>query len=161
MSGVKTGARHVDLDWLRVFAVLVLVFFHRSEIFSPGWYHIKNSESNRFFGIFSSFIQPDGGGQLMVPLIAIEVLLRWLFPGFQTFITDWANVLHYWLQFMLGFLFFSDDRFQQAISFNRRLALLIAIPASVCHVLIIPLSQSAFSRMAALRRKQHPSGKSV
>ncbi|MBU2646017.1 acyltransferase family protein [bacterium] len=49
-------ARYYELDWLRVFAVLVLVFFHSSEIFSFGWFHLKNSESSGFFNYVSSFI---------------------------------------------------------------------------------------------------------
>ncbi|CAB1082452.1 hypothetical protein D1AOALGA4SA_10070 [Olavius algarvensis Delta 1 endosymbiont] len=40
---------------------------------------------------------------LAIPLAVIEIALRWLFPGFQSFFTDWANVSHYWLVFMYGF----------------------------------------------------------
>ena len=48
--------RCYELDWLRVIAVLVLVFFHSSEIFSKGWFHIKNDETSLFFNSLSSFI---------------------------------------------------------------------------------------------------------
>ena len=54
-----TGAgamRSYELDWLRVLAVLVLVFFHSSEIFSSGWFHLKNDETSRIFNSISSFI---------------------------------------------------------------------------------------------------------
>jgi peptidoglycan/LPS O-acetylase OafA/YrhL len=39
--------RSYELDWLRIVAVLVLVFFHTSEIFNNGWFHIKNAETSK------------------------------------------------------------------------------------------------------------------
>ena len=48
--------RSYELDWLKVIAVLVLVFFHSSEIFTKGWFHIKNDETSRIFDSLSSFI---------------------------------------------------------------------------------------------------------
>ena len=102
--------------------------------------HFKDRRAwvvNRFSGGRSIFLP-------MVPLMIVEIALRWLFPGFQTFVTDWANVFHYWLLFVFGFLLFSDDRFRQAIAVNKRLALWIGVPVSVGYCLIIPLSESAF-----------------
>ena len=48
--------RCYELDWLRVTAVIVLVFFHYSEIFTKGWFHIKNDETSLVFDSLSSFI---------------------------------------------------------------------------------------------------------
>lgn len=56
MEADPQKSRCYELDWLRVFAVVVLVFFHSSEIFSFGWFHLKNSESSHFFNHFSAFI---------------------------------------------------------------------------------------------------------
>ena len=58
MRGQKRAdpIRSYELDWLRILAVLVLLFFHTSEIFSNGWFHIKNAETSYFFNILSSFI---------------------------------------------------------------------------------------------------------
>lgn len=258
--------RCYDLDWLRVIAVLVLVFFHSSEIFTIGWFHIKNDETSRIFDSLSSFISiwhmplfflvagastwfalefrtgkkyvkeriyrlliplifgilllippqsyfeniqkisysgtfpefypqffegiyPKGnlhwghlwflfylfifslvslnlflklkaeGSKkyisklanhfskghsiflLVVPLVVIEVALRWLFSGFQTFVTDWANVFHYLLLFIYGFLLYSDQRFKRAISTNMKLSLTFAIPLSIGYIIIVPLSE--------------------
>ena len=55
-EGTTKSIRCYELDWLRVMAVLVLVFFHSSEIFSIGWFHIKNAETSRFFSALSGFI---------------------------------------------------------------------------------------------------------
>jgi len=270
----KESARCYELDWLRVIAVLVLVFFHSSEIFTAGWFHIKNDETSRIFNVLSSFIYiwhmplffvvagastwlalefrtgkkyvkeriyrlliplifgilllippqsylenvqkisysgtflefyphffegiyPKGnlhwghlwfvfylfvfslasvklflklkaaGSRnyivkfadrfsqghsiflLAIPLAVIEIALRWLFPGFQTFVTDWANVFHYWLVFIYGFLLYSDVRFKQAIAINMKLSLTMAIPLSIGYILIIRLSESAFNGFTA------------
>ena len=261
--------RHYELDWLRIVAVLVLVFFHTSEIFSVGWFHIKNGETNQFFSVLSSFIYiwhmplfffisgassvfslkvrtgkqyrkeriyrlliplifgmcllippqsyfenlqktgfngsfiefyphffngiyPNGNlhwghlwfllylliiswvsitiftalnttnqvrlitsfakrfckGKsiflLSIPLITIEIALRWLFPGFQTFITDWANVLHYLLLFIFGFFIYSDSSLIDSFLRNRSKAFFAAIPFSICFLILIPISDSAF-----------------
>ncbi|CAB1064705.1 hypothetical protein D1BOALGB6SA_9501 [Olavius sp. associated proteobacterium Delta 1] len=266
--------RCYELDWLRVIAVLVLVFFHSSEIFTKGWFHIKNDETSRIFDSLSSFIYiwhmplfflvagastwfalefrsgkeyveeriyrllfplifgilllippqsyyenvqkinfsgtfleyyphfyegiyPKGNLHwghlwflfylfifslvplklflelksddrkkyiskfanrfskghsiflLAIPLAAIEIPLRWLFPGFQTFVTDWANVFHYLLIFIYGFLLYSDQRFKRAISTNMKLSVAIAIPLSIGYIIIIPLSESAFNGFMA------------
>lgn len=266
----KEPVRSFELDWLRVAAVLVLVFFHTSEIFSRGWFHIKSAETSYFFNILSSFIYiwhmplfflisgastslalefrtgkqyrkervyrlliplifgilliippqsffenlqkanfdgsfldfyphffngiyPQGNLHwghlwflfylfvfsivsskwfttlkstdksnfinlfanwfhkghsiflLAIPIIIIEIALRWLFPGFQTFITDWANVLHYLFLFIAGFLIFSDISLIDAISNNKKKAIFAAIPLSVGFLIVNPLSTSAFA----------------
>jgi len=261
--------RSYELDWLRVLAVLVLVFFHSSEIFSIGWFHLKNHETSRIFSSMSSFIHiwhmplfflvagastwfaleyrtgkvylreriyrllvplifgilllippqsfyenvqksgfsgtflefyphffegiyPKGNlhwghlwflfylfvfsilalklfiklksdiGKkhilnfadrfskghsiflLAIPLVVIEIALRWLFPGFQTFVTDWANVLHYLLLFIFGFLLYSDLRFKKAIPSNMKIAVLLAVPLSIGYIITVRLSEAAF-----------------
>ena len=270
----KESIRCYELDWLKVIAVLVLVFFHSSEIFSKGWFHIKSDETSRIFDSLSSFIyiwhmplfflvagastwfalefrtgkkyvkerinrlliplifgilllippqsyyeniqkmsyngtflefyphffegiypkgnlhwghlwfllylfvfslaslklflklKAEGGKKylskfanhftkghsiflLAVPLAVIEIALRWLFPGFQTFVTDWANVFHYLLLFIYGFLLFSDQRFKRAISTNMKLSLICAIPLSIGYIIIVRLSESTFNGFMA------------
>jgi fucose 4-O-acetylase-like acetyltransferase len=266
--------RSFELDWLRTAAVLVLVFFHTSAIFSDGWFHIKNNETSYFFNVLSSFIYiwhmplfflisgaaasfsltsrtgkqfrmerirrlliplifgvliiippqsyfenlqkshfegsffrfyphffegiyPNGNlhwghlwflfyllvfslvasrlfpnlttsnqnhrtslfvkryseGKsiflLAVPLILIEIALRWLFSGFQSFITDWANVFHYFLLFIFGFLIYSNSLLIDAIARNKTKALLVAIPFSIGFIVLIPISDSAFTEYKA------------
>ena len=266
--------RSFELDWLRVAAVLVLVFFHTSEIFSKGWFHIKSPETHYFFSVLSRFIYlwhmplfflisgastwfalefrtaqqyrkerilrlwvplffgvlllippqsyfenvqkagfngsflefypqffqgiyPTGNlhwghlwflfyllvfslvstglfvslksgkrkefrasfaeryssgysiFRLVIPLIVIEVLLRWLFPGFQTFVTDWANVFHYLYLFIIGYLLYSEKSLLEAITANMKPAFLMAIPLSIGFQVVIPLSESAFAGFMA------------
>jgi glucans biosynthesis protein C len=266
----KEPARSYELDWLRVAAVLVLVFFHTSEIFSRGWFHIKNAETGYFFNVLSSFIYiwhmplfflisgastsfalefrtgkqyrkervyrlliplilgilfiippqsyfenlqkadfdgsyldfyphffngiyPEGNLHwghlwflfylfvfslvssklfttlkstdkkklinqfanrfqrghsiflLAIPIIIIEIALRWLFSGFQTFITDWANVFHYLFLFILGFLIYSDLSLIDAVLNNKKKAICAAIPLSIGFLIVNPLSSSAFA----------------
>jgi len=40
---------------------------------------------------------------VVVPLIAIEILLRPQFPGVRDLLQDWASFTHWWLIFLIGF----------------------------------------------------------
>lgn len=48
--------RRHELDWLRVFAVLMLVFFHTGLIFNTWKWHIKNPETNENFAYWMAFL---------------------------------------------------------------------------------------------------------
>lgn len=48
MNEVDPGRRH-DLDWLRVIAILLLLFYHSGQIFNTWDWHIKNNETSKFF----------------------------------------------------------------------------------------------------------------
>ncbi len=266
----KKLERHSELDWLRVFAVLLLIFFHTAQIFKSGWFHLKNDTSSHIFNTFSDFIYmwhmplffliagastwfaiefrnekqyrkertnrllipllfgillvippqayyenlqkmhytgtflefyphffegiyPKGnlhwghlwfifylfifslvlvkpffkwknnnGNQfiskiadrfgrghaiflMVIPIVVIEIALRWLFPGFQTFFTDWANVFHYFTIFIYGFLIFADERLGKAVSRNKKLALMIGVIISIMYIMILPSSNNAFA----------------
>ncbi|MEM7033139.1 MAG: acyltransferase family protein, partial [Chloroflexota bacterium] len=82
---------------------------------------------------------------LAVPLILIEFSLRWRFSGFQTFITDWANVLHYLLLVIFGFLIYSSNLLVETISQCKTKALFAAIPCSIAFLVLIPISIPAFA----------------
>lgn len=41
--------RHYDLDWLRVIAIVILLFFHTGMMFVSWGWHIKNSETSKTF----------------------------------------------------------------------------------------------------------------
>lgn len=41
--------RHYDLDWLRVIAIIILLFFHTGMLFVSWDFHLKNSETSKIF----------------------------------------------------------------------------------------------------------------
>lgn len=47
-NSVKTFRRH-DLDWLRVLAFMLLIFYHAGMIFASWGWHIQHSQPNRYF----------------------------------------------------------------------------------------------------------------
>jgi glucans biosynthesis protein C len=50
-------ARRYDLDWLRVLAILLLLFFHTAMIFVAEWdWHIKNAETSNLLLEFNFFL---------------------------------------------------------------------------------------------------------
>jgi glucans biosynthesis protein C len=46
---LKPETRRYDLDWLRVIAILILLFYHTGMIFVPWNFHIKNNETSNSF----------------------------------------------------------------------------------------------------------------
>ena len=50
-----SNRRH-ELDWLRIFAILVLLFFHTGRIFDTQAWHIKNDESSESFYYWMPFV---------------------------------------------------------------------------------------------------------
>jgi hypothetical protein len=107
---------------------------------------VKTTKGNKNIILFAErFSRGHSIFLLAVPIIIIEIALRWLFSGFQTFITDWANVFHYLLLFIFGFLLYSDKSLIDAITNNMKKAAFIAIPLSIGYLIVIPLSNSAFA----------------
>lgn len=64
---------------------------------------------------------------LAIPLIIVNVSLRWLFPESHDFIFDWAVILHFLLIFIFGYFIISDSRFEISISRNKGLALILGV----------------------------------
>jgi peptidoglycan/LPS O-acetylase OafA/YrhL len=53
----KPPHRH-DLDWLRVFAILLLLYFHTAMIFTAEWgWHVKNAETSNLLLEFNYFLR--------------------------------------------------------------------------------------------------------
>lgn len=44
----KSERRH-DLDWLRLIAIIILLFFHTGMLFNPWWWHVKNNQISESF----------------------------------------------------------------------------------------------------------------
>ncbi len=64
---------------------------------------------------------------LAIPLIIVNICLRWIFPDSHNFIFDWAAILHFLLIFIFGFLMVADSRFEDSVARNKRLALFFGI----------------------------------
>ena len=58
---------------------------------------------------------------LFMPFFIIEATLRPIFPGLQTFFTDWANVLKYGLLYVFGFYYVATPGLAQAVGQQRRI----------------------------------------
>lgn len=73
-----------------------------------------------------------------LPLIIFNISLRWIFPGIsKLFIDDLANVLCYLTIFIYGFLIVSDNRFENSINRNKKLALILAIITSFIVIIFL------------------------
>ena len=44
----ETDRRH-DLDWLRLIAIIILLFYHAGMLFNPWDWHIKNADTSEIF----------------------------------------------------------------------------------------------------------------
>ncbi|HEY9488784.1 MAG TPA: acyltransferase family protein [Chryseosolibacter sp.] len=44
----ETDRRH-DLDWLRLIAIIILLFYHAGMLFNPWNWHIKNADTSESF----------------------------------------------------------------------------------------------------------------
>jgi peptidoglycan/LPS O-acetylase OafA/YrhL len=72
-----------------------------------------------------------------IPLIVVNVGLRWIFPGYSKyFFDDLAHVFFYLFIFIFGFLIIKDIRFEDSIDRNKKLALILGIISS-CFFLIL------------------------
>ena len=58
-SKIATGAtRLYYLDWLRVFAMITIFFFHNSRFFDDNSWHVSNAETSIGAGLFVQFCNP-------------------------------------------------------------------------------------------------------
>lgn len=52
MNEQLASSRRYDLDWLRIIAILLLLFYHAGMTFNTWEWHIKNSETSKIFSIW-------------------------------------------------------------------------------------------------------------
>ncbi|MEK7728725.1 MAG: acyltransferase [candidate division KSB1 bacterium] len=52
---LQSSARRYDLDWLRVFAILLIFIYHCGRFFDHGWWHLKAEQRNVIASAFSLF----------------------------------------------------------------------------------------------------------
>ena len=53
---METKERQHDIDWLRVIAFYILIFFHVGMVFVPWEFHLKNSETVEWFETWMAFL---------------------------------------------------------------------------------------------------------
>ncbi len=76
-----TRVRRYDLDWLRVLAVIALLFFHTGMLFTAEWdWHIKNAETSNLFLEWMHFMS----GWRMSLLFFISGVGTWFALGYRS-----------------------------------------------------------------------------
>ncbi len=115
-----------NFSWHHLWFMWYLFFI--SLITLPIFLKLKNENGKeRISNIASSF---ENGRKIFlfaIPLIIVNVSLRWIFPESHDFIFDWAAILHFLLIFIFGFIIVADSRFQDTIARNKGLALFFGI----------------------------------
>jgi peptidoglycan/LPS O-acetylase OafA/YrhL len=55
---MPTSERRYDLDWLRLIAIVILLFFHTGMWFNNWGWHVKNNELSRWFEFWMVWLHP-------------------------------------------------------------------------------------------------------
>jgi glucan biosynthesis protein C len=50
------STRRHDLDWLRLIAIIILLFYHTGMLFNPWGWHVKNNETSEAFRYWMVFL---------------------------------------------------------------------------------------------------------
>ena len=98
MNEQIAASRRYDLDWLRVIAILLLLFYHAGMIFSTWEWHIKNTETSKLFNFW------------MMPLHNIRMPLLLFISGAGTYMalgkrTVWKYVQERFKRLVIPFVF--------------------------------------------------------
>ncbi len=124
------------IDWYHLWFIAYLTLF--SLVALPLFLRFKKDKGKQQI---SSIANNYGKGKKIflfaLPLIIINVSLRWIFPGYNKYIIDdLAHVFFYLTIFIFGFLIIRDIRFENSIDSNKKLALVLSIITS-CFFLIL------------------------
>lgn len=130
---------HVQFNWSPQFLAaygfhlwfLAFLFLFSALALAP-FIYLKGSSSQRIRALVVSACNLRGGPFLLaIPLAAIQLALRALFPGYQ----GWSDFLGWFVFYVYGYLFLSDARIMQAIFRQGWLALLIGITSMLALLL--------------------------
>ncbi len=124
------------IDWYHLWFIGYLSLF--SLVALPLFLRLKKDKGKLQISSIANYF---GKGKKIflfaLPLIIINVSLRWIFPGYNKYIIDdWAHVLFYLTIFIFGFLIIRDIRFENSVDRNKKLALVLAIITS-CFFFIV------------------------
>ena len=114
------------IDWYHLWFIAYLSIF--SIVALPLFLRLKKDKGKQRISSIAHYFEGKKIFLFALPLIIINVSLRWLFPGYSKyFIDDWAHVLFYLTIFIYGFLVIRDSRFENSIDRNKKLALVLAV----------------------------------
>jgi len=114
--------------WYHLWFILYLFLF--SLVALPLFLRLMRKQQN------NSIVNYFGKGKkiflFVLPLILINICLRWIFPDALALdiINDWPQMLGHLTFFIFGFLIIGDIRFENSIDRNRMLALVLAVITS-------------------------------
>ena len=93
---------------------------------------LKSATGKRALDIVAGRMSSGLGAYLPIaPMSMVEIALRASFPGFPTFVDDWANVALWYLVFLAGFMFASSAQLLSRAEVLRFRSLLLAIVLSL------------------------------
>jgi glucan biosynthesis protein C len=84
---------------------------------------------------------------LLVPLLVVQLLLRWRWPVSQNLVDDWANLLFFWLIFVAGVVLAELPQLEALIVKVRALFTVLFVLAFIC---MLPFGKQEVTRMFAL-----------
>ena len=119
-----------NFEWGHLWFLAYLFTF--SVIILPLFLYLKSEKGRGVIECLVRIVEkPFGIFSFSVPIIIIEVLLRWKFPNFQNLISDWANFFMFITVFLYGFIFISHEAFIHAIEKYWKIALAFGLILSV------------------------------
>jgi len=104
------------------------LLFFLSLIALPLFIYLKKEAGRRLISSFAALAEKPGGIFLfIIPIALVQMALRARFPGE----CNWADFFYYFTFFLLGYIIWSDKRFENAIKKHGTAALLAGIPSFV------------------------------
>ena len=119
-----------NFSWHHLWFMWYLFFI--SLIALPLFLRLKNDKGKQQISNIASLFEKGRKIFLFaIPLIIVNISLRWIFPESHDFIFDWAAILHFLLIFIFGFVIVADSRFENSIVRNKGLALFLGMAIAI------------------------------
>lgn len=110
---------------------LAFLFLFSALALAP-FIYLKSSSGQRVIALLVNLCGLRGGPFLLaMPLVLIQLALRALFPGYQ----GWTDFLNWFVFFVYGYIFLSDNRVMKTIYQQGMLALIIGVISLLALVL--------------------------
>ncbi len=119
-----------NFSWHHLWFMWYLFFI--SLIALPLFLRLKNEKGKQQISNIASSLEKGRKIFLFaIPLIIVNIGLRWIFPESHNFLFDWAAILHFLLIFIFGFVIIADSRFEDSIARNKGVALFFGIAIAI------------------------------
>lgn len=135
--GGKFGVGRESLHWAHLWFLFYL--FVASLLALPLFLYLRREPGRRLVSRLASFTEKKGAIFLYaLPLVLVEVILRPIRPGAPRLIIidDWAYFCLYFIQFVYGFLIFSEERIRRALESHRAVALGLGFLTSCAYIYV-------------------------